>query len=125
MADSPELVYGVDRDRAPSTSPSTMLHGFSSTRRVRPARAARGARVGGQIVLLHLERGHYFTMNATGSWIWDRISDGASLGELRDSVVDHFAVEPDRAWNDLVTVIGELEEERLVELEADRGIDDP
>jgi hypothetical protein len=64
-------------------------------------------------------------MNATGSWIWERISGGASLGEIRDSVVDRFAVEPDRAWDDLVTLVGELAEERLVELEADREIDDP
>jgi hypothetical protein len=88
----------------------------SRARRVVPARPARAARAGAEMVLLHLERGVYFTLNETGAFLWERIAAGATLGELSTALAERYAVAPERAWSDLVALVAELEIEGLVEL---------
>jgi hypothetical protein len=89
--------------------------------RVRRTAGARAARAGEDLVLLHLERGHYFTLNETGTAIWDRIGDGAALGELRDALVEQFEVDAETAWRDVVELVDELVAEGLVEVEEPGG----
>ena len=79
--------------------------------------AARAARAGDDLVLLHLERGRYSTLNETGALLWERIEDGATLGELRDALVEAFEVDEETAWRDVVELVGELEAEGLIVLE--------
>lgn len=82
--------------------------------RIDPSPAARAARAGDELVLLHLERGTYYTLNATGAFVWERIRGGATLGALRDAMVERFAVDAETAWRDLVALVGELEAEGLI-----------
>jgi hypothetical protein len=81
------------------------------------SQAARAARAGDDLVLLHLERGRYSTLNTTGALLWERIGDGATLGELRDALVEAFEVDEETAWRDVVELVGELEAEGLIVLE--------
>ena len=82
--------------------------------RLRQAPAARAAPAGADLVLLHLERGTYFTLNATGAWIWHRLDGEATLGEICAAMVERFDVDPASAWADLVELIAELEADALV-----------
>ena len=59
----------------------------------------------------------YFSLNPTGAVAWQRIGDGATLGELRDALVERFAVGLEEAWRDLTELVAELESEDLVLLE--------
>lgn len=86
--------------------------------------AARAARAGDDLVLLHLDRGSYYTLNPTGAFVWERLGEGASLGAIRDAIVEAFEVDAETAWRDLVELVGELEAEGLVTFEpapADEG----
>lgn len=88
-----------------------------SPARFRRSPAARTARSGEDLVVLHLERGTYYSLNPTGAFVWDRLGDGATLGALRDALVEAFDVEAETAWRDLVELVGELETEGLVTVE--------
>lgn len=82
--------------------------------RLRHASSARAAPVGADLVLLHLERGTYYTLNETGAWIWSRLDGRATLGEVCAAVAERFDVDPAQAWADLVELVEELASDDLV-----------
>jgi hypothetical protein len=82
-----------------------------------PSSTCRAARSGDDLVLLHLERGTYYTLNATGAFVWESLGGGAALGAVRDAIVSRFEVDAETAWRDLVELVGELEAEGLVTIE--------
>lgn len=82
--------------------------------RLRRSSAARGAATGDELVLLHLERGVYYTLNETGAWIWEQLEREPTLHELRDGLVTHFTIDAECAERDLVALITELEAESLI-----------
>jgi len=79
---------------------------------------AKSAEAGGDLVLLHLERGTYYTLNPTGAWIWRLAGEGRSLGDICSALVARFAVDEDRAWRDLRAILHDLVREDLVVIEA-------
>jgi hypothetical protein len=86
---------------------------FAPDQRLRRAGGVRAATVGDDVVLLHLERGSYFTLNATGAWLWERLAAESTLGELHAAIVAAFAVDSATAWTDLVELVSELLAEGL------------
>jgi hypothetical protein len=71
----------------------------------------------GDVVLVHLDTSRIFTLNATGSRIWALLSqqpgdhDVATLEQL---LREDYEVDDERLHEDVVTLLRELEEERLV-----------
>jgi len=86
---------------------------------LRRAHSARDAEAGSDLVLLELGRGRYFTLNHSGAWIWQRLGAGTTLGELRDAFAAAFDIPLERAWDDLLVLIADLEAEGLVEIEGE------
>ena len=71
--------------------------------------------VGGEIVLLHLDSGTYFGLNAVGSFIWSIIEqEPRSIAELADAVTANFAVERDEALQDILALAQSLSENGLL-----------
>lgn len=75
----------------------------------------RAAAVGADRVLLHLEKGTYFTLNRSGSWVWDQIEEPRSFEFLVESLVGHFDVDPTSARADLEALVRDLRADALVE----------
>lgn len=71
--------------------------------------------VGGESVLLSLRHGRYFALNEVGTFAWSWLSEGTSLLEARDAIVERFDVTPERAWTDLVALVRELLAHDLVD----------
>ena len=46
------------------------------------------ARVGSEVVMLHLERNAYYDLDAIGAVIWERLATPSSVGPLIDSLVE-------------------------------------
>ncbi len=71
-------------------------------------------------VLLHLDTKFYYTLNAVGVSVWQRVSDetGATLSELTEHVHADFDVDAARAEADIAELMAELTEEKLVASEA-------
>jgi Coenzyme PQQ synthesis protein D (PqqD) len=73
-------------------------------------------RLDDETVLLNLENGRYYTLNRTGSIIWDLISEGLMLEQLVDRICDRFEVAEQVARDDLLVLVGELHRESLIKL---------
>jgi hypothetical protein len=82
---------------------------------LRHTSSARAARAGSDLVLLHLERGTYYTLNETGAFVWEQLDGRATLGEICAAIVERFEVDSTSAWSDLTALVDELIAEGLAE----------
>ena len=76
-------------------------------------------RIGDETILVPTGRGivdHQclFTLNETGSFLWERLAEPRSFGELAAALVDEFDVTPQQAEADLTRFLNDLEAERCI-----------
>ncbi len=67
----------------------------------------------GETVLLHLGTTTYFSLNETGSQIWQLMSEGSTLGEISRQLESEFDVAPERAQQSVMNLTDELVHEKL------------
>jgi hypothetical protein len=70
----------------------------------------------GETVLLHLERTTYYSLNPTGTQIWQGLKQGLPLCEVSQRLQATFAVEADRADRSVLAFVHELVQHQLVVL---------
>jgi hypothetical protein len=70
----------------------------------------------GETVLLELSRGVYFGLDEIGTRIWQLLGEGRSLQETVAVLVDEYEVTEQQGAEDLLALVRELEERRLVEV---------
>jgi len=71
--------------------------------------------LGGEAVILDLEAGAYYGLNAVGTRIWNLIQAPRSIAELRETLLSEFDVDADRCNRDLERLLQELETRRMIE----------
>lgn len=69
------------------------------------------------IVLLHLQTSQYYSLNRTGTQIWQGIQEQQSVGELSRTLVYHYAITHAEADVAVNTLLAELCAEALVQVE--------
>ena len=74
--------------------------------------------VAGEAVLLDLETETYFGLNGVGARLWHLLAASRSLGEVQDALMDEFDVAPEVLTKDVLDLVEELLERRLVRLSA-------
>jgi hypothetical protein len=70
----------------------------------------------GETVLLELSRGVYYGLDEVGTRIWNLLAEGRSLEETVDVLVEEYDVDCVRGAADVLRLVGELEERRLLEI---------
>jgi len=70
--------------------------------------------VGEETVILHLETGTYYGLDAVGARVWQLIVEGKSLGEACAVMIEEYDVEQEKLEKDVLDLVAELEEKRLV-----------
>lgn len=68
----------------------------------------------GEIVLLHPESGKYYSLNPTGSLIWQGLQRSASDAVLAGELVDRFDVTPEAASAAVHAFLRDLKKQRLI-----------
>jgi hypothetical protein len=68
----------------------------------------------GEAVILNLATGTYFGLNAVGARIWELLSAGRNLREIRATLLDEFDVAPEVCEADLIEVVGRMSGDGLV-----------
>ena len=68
----------------------------------------------GEAVLLDLETGRYFGLNASGCNIWARLAEDRSIDEVASDLAEELALPRERLVADVVEIVSELEREGLV-----------
>ena len=77
--------------------------------------------VEGEAVILNLADQVYYGLDEVGALAWRLLERPRTLAELRDAVVAAYEVDAATAERDLVRLMGELAERRLVEVAAPRA----
>lgn len=68
----------------------------------------------GSAVLLDLEAGRYFALNAVGVFVWQRLDAPITLSALCQAVAENFEVEPERCAPDVQALLATLLDKGLV-----------
>jgi coenzyme PQQ synthesis protein D (PqqD) len=68
-----------------------------------------------EVVLLQLESMRYYSLNLTGTRIWQGLKQGLSLEEISRRLQAEFEVEPERAEHSVLALVTELREQQLVQ----------
>ena len=84
---------------------------------LRQNRDVQGTTMDGETVLLDLSTGRYYTLNRVGSVIWEHCTGHHTVSDIRAIFCDRFDVAPERALDDLVTLVTQLTQEGLLQQE--------
>jgi len=71
-------------------------------------------RVGEEVVLLDLDSGTYFGLDAVGSRGWELLASDATIGEAIETMLGEYEVGADQLERDVMKLVGELEEKQLI-----------
>lgn len=71
----------------------------------------------GESVILHMDAGEYYGFNEVATFIWDRIQEPRTVGELCESVTDEYDVSIERSREDTEALLNDLDAKGLVEIE--------
>lgn len=70
----------------------------------------------GETVLLHLESTTYYSLNTTGTQIWQGLKQGLSLQEISQRLRAIFDVDAVRAERSVLALVHELSQQQLVQV---------
>jgi hypothetical protein len=74
------------------------------------------AEVGGEIVMMSIEQGHYFGLDQIGSDIWKRIEPPCSFAALIDGLAADYEADRATITTDVKTLLGHMVERDIVRL---------
>ena len=72
--------------------------------------------VGDEYVILDLEKGTYYGLDAVGARAWSLIVEGMTLGEVCNRVVHEYDVALEQAQSDLASLVDDLRARGLLAL---------
>ena len=101
-----------------STDITVMALSLSRTRVSVPDHVITRA-VGGSTVILDVNSGRSFTLDAVGSRVWTLLTETGSVQQTRDALLAEFAVEPADLERDLEALIVQLADGRLLDVTED------
>ena len=73
----------------------------------------------GESVVLNLDSGVYFTLNMTGTAVWERIDGATSLEEIGRGLWEQFEITVEQAQRDLIELTKSFLDEGLVKVTND------
>ena len=74
--------------------------------------------LGGEVAILDLDAGMYYGLDEVGARIWELIQEPSMVGDIRDTLVLEYDVEPERCERDLVDLLQKLAGEGLIEVDG-------
>ena len=72
--------------------------------------------VGGEAVLLHVDQGVYYGLNAVAARVWQLVQTPQAIATLVDRVQEEFDVEHERCSQDVRELVAHLFQARLVQV---------
>jgi hypothetical protein len=68
----------------------------------------------GETVLLNLESGIYYGLDAVGTRVWQLLMQGRTIASVCETMIDEYDVAPDVLRGDVARLVGELRERGIV-----------
>lgn len=85
------------------------------TTRLRRAADVLATEVDGEMVMMDVEKGLYFGLDAIGTDVWKRLEAPATAGELAAALSRDYDAEADAIERDVLDLLASLAEQGLVE----------
>jgi len=85
---------------------------------IRPDRALLSTELDGGVVLLSVDRGRYYALNAVASAVWRRLDPEPAAETLIAGVIADFQGDPERIRGDVLALLSRWLSEGLVRVEA-------
>jgi hypothetical protein len=95
---------------------ATNISSLDLNTRIRWRNGQMTADLGGELAILNLETGVYFGLNEIGARIWSLLAEARTLREIRDVILDEYAVEESCCQRDLIKLMADLDRHQLVEV---------
>ena len=70
--------------------------------------------VDNELVMMSLEKGTYYGLDAIGSQIWENIAAPTTIDALCQKLVDEFDVDPAQCQADVLAFLNELHREGMI-----------
>jgi hypothetical protein len=70
--------------------------------------------IDGEAIMINLESGNYYNLNAAGTSIWDCIERGVSVGEMPVALALQYDIDQTNVEDSVAGLIAELAQEELV-----------
>jgi hypothetical protein len=70
--------------------------------------------VDGEAIIMHLKRGHYYSLEGSGALIWGGIERRMPAGEIADALASYFGIDTHRARETVETLLDDLMSHALV-----------
>ena len=72
--------------------------------------------VAGEAILVDINTGSYYTLNETGTWVWENLDGQRTIGSLARELAELSDIpdQVDMVEEDLIELLGPLARERLV-----------
>jgi hypothetical protein len=70
--------------------------------------------VGDEVVVLDLSSSTYLAVNGSGAVLWKALAEGASAGELQDTLMRQYDIEADTARRDVGAFLDDLRSRGLL-----------
>lgn len=87
------------------------------TVRLRPSPDVVAQRMGDQAVLVHLRTNRIYDLNATAARMWDLLSAGRTLGEIREALLREYEVEAAELDGQIEATLTLFRERELVDMQ--------
>ncbi|MCO6452103.1 MAG: PqqD family protein [Caldilineales bacterium] len=68
----------------------------------------------GQTIIIDLKSGVYFSLNATGTFLWDRLDGETSLASISRELAAAYEVDAETTDADILELAGQLHSEGLI-----------
>ncbi len=76
--------------------------------------------LGSETVLLDLDNGVYYGLDAVATRLWSALVETPRLGDVYQTLSDEYEVPSDRLWADLTNFLSELREKGLIDVRLEQ-----
>jgi len=70
--------------------------------------------IDGEVVMMSVDKGEYYGLNAMGSRIWELLERPYSVDELCGELMAHFEVDRETCLTEVSRFLGEIADQKLV-----------
>jgi hypothetical protein len=74
------------------------------------------AEIGGEAVMMSIEKGAYFGLNPVATRIWDLLAEPKSIAELVQAITDEYEVSPEQGAADVQEFVADMIERGIAQL---------
>lgn len=76
--------------------------------------------VDNDLVMMSLEKGTYYGLDAIGSHVWEHIAEPITIEDLCQKLTDQFEVEATQCQTDVLAFLNELQKEKMIHVVVEK-----